>query len=102
MLSCSLDCSEQNYSITELETLAVVWAPRYFRPYLLGHHTIVFTDHSACVSVLSTARPSGKIAYWALKIQELNLTLKHRAGKLNTNADALSRNPIPESQNDIW
>ena len=99
--SRSLDCSERNYSITELETLAVVWAARYFRPYLLGHRTIVFTDHSACVSVLSTARPSGKIARWALTVQELNLTLKYRAGKLNSNADALSRNPISESGNGI-
>ena len=71
-----------------------MWAARHFHPYLLGHHTIVFTDHSACVSVLRTARPSGKIARWALRVQELNLTLKHRAGKLNSNADALSRNPI--------
>ena len=101
--SRSLDNSERNYGITELETLAVVWAARYFRPYLLGHHTTVFTDHSACVSVLSTARPSGKIARWALIVQELNVTLKHRAGKLNSNADALSRNPIsePESEDDV-
>lgn len=60
--SRSLDPSEKNYSITELETLVIVWAARYFQPYLLGHHTIVYTDHSACVSVLSTAHPSGKIA----------------------------------------
>ena len=98
--SRSFDTSEKNYSITELETLAVVWAARYFRPYLLGHKTIVFTDHSACVSVLSTARSSGKIARWALTIQELNLILKHRAGKYNTNADALSRNPTPEPHNE--
>ena len=91
--SRSLDPSESNYGITELETLAVVWAARYFRPYLLGHRTIVYTDHSACVSVLSSARPSGKLARWALTIQELNLIIKHRAGKLNANADALSRSP---------
>jgi hypothetical protein len=91
--SRSLDHSESNYGITELETLAVVWAARYFRPYLLGHRTIVYTDHSACVSVLNSARPSGKLARWALTIQELNLIIEHRAGKLNANADALSRNP---------
>ena len=63
--SRSLDASERNYSIKELETLAVVWAASYIRPYLLGHHTVVFTDHSACVSVLSSACPSGKLARWA-------------------------------------
>ena len=56
--SHALDTSERNYGITEIETLAVVWAARHFRPYLLGNHTTVFTDHSACVSVLTTARPS--------------------------------------------
>ena len=83
-----------NYGITGLEMLAVVWASQYFRPYLLGHRTVVYTDHSACVSVLSTAAPSEKLARWALTIQELNLVIKHRAGKLNANADALSRNPV--------
>ena len=96
-VSRSLDPSERNYGITELEMLAVVWAARYFRPYLLGHRTIVYTDLSACVSVLSSARPSGKLARWALTIQELNLIIKHRAGKLNGNADALSRNPCKDS-----
>lgn len=91
--SRSLDSSECNYGISELETLAVVWAACYFRPYLLGHCTIVCTDHSACVSVLSSARPSRKLARWALTIEELDMVIKHRAGKLNTNADALSRNP---------
>ena len=50
-----LDTSKRNHRITELETLAVVWTVRYFWPYLLGHCAIVFTDHSACVSVLSSA-----------------------------------------------
>lgn len=57
----------------------------------------VFTDHSACVSVLGTARPAGKKVCWALTMQELNLTLKHCSGKLNSNADALSRNPVLDS-----
>ena len=96
--SRALDTSERNYGITELETLAVVWAARHFRPYLLGHHTTVFTDHSAYVSVLTTARPSGKLARWAHTIQELNLTLKHCTGKLNANADALSRIPVTGSR----
>ena len=47
--SRALDSSERNYAITELETLAVVWSASKFRPYLLGHHTTVLTDHLACV-----------------------------------------------------
>ena len=92
--SRSLDKHERNYGISELETLGLVWAARYFRPYLLGHPCVVYTDHVACLSILNTSRPSGKLARWALTIQELDLTIKRKPGKSNTNADALSRNPV--------
>lgn len=91
--SRSLDPHGKNYGITELETLALVWAVKYFRTYILGHRTMVYTDHAACTSLLNSARPSGKLARWALAIQEMNLVIKHRSGKSNGNADALSRTP---------
>ena len=77
-----------------MKTLALVWAVKYFRPYILGHRTTVFTDHAACTSLLNTARPSGKLARWALTIQEMDPIIKHRSGKKNSNANALSRNPV--------
>lgn len=95
--SRSLDKHERNYGISELETLGLVWAVRYFRPYLLGHSCVVYTDHAACLSILNSARPSGKLARWALTIQEMDLTIKHKAGRENSNADALSRNPVDVS-----
>ena len=75
-----------------------MWAVRYFRPYILGHPCTVYTDHAACLSILNTARPSGKLARWALTIQEMDLTIKHKAGKKNGNADALSRCPSSDNQ----
>ena len=90
---------ERNYGISELETLALVWAVRYFRQYILGHHCTVYTDHTACLSILNTARPSGKLARWALTIQEMDLSIKHKAGRKNGNADALSRCPV-STEND--
>ena len=91
--SQSLDPHERNYGISELETLALVWAVRYFHPCILGHRTTVYTDHAACTSLLNSAHPSGKLARWVLSIQEMDLVIKHRSGHMNTNADALSRNP---------
>ena len=42
---------------------------------------------------LTQRDPPGKLARWALTIQEMDLTILHRSGKKNVNADALSRNP---------
>lgn len=78
--SHSVDKHERNYGISELETLGLVWAVRSFRPYLLGHPCTVYTDHAACLSILNTARPCGKLARWVLTIQEIDLTIKHKPG----------------------
>ena len=90
-VSRSLNTLERNYGITELEILGLVWVARLFRPYLLGHKRIVYTDHSACTSLLNCNHPSAR---WALIVQELDLEIKHRSGKSNANADAFILLPI--------
>ena len=94
--SRSLQPHETNYAITELETLALVWAVKMFRPYILGHYCVVLMDHSACTSLLNAAHPSAKLARWAMAIhdQEHDLEIRHRSGRSNASADALSRNPV--------
>lgn len=44
--SQALSIQEKRYVITELETLAVVWAMSHFHSYLYGHDITVLTDHS--------------------------------------------------------
>lgn len=79
--SRSISPHEKNYGITELETLGLVWAVKLFRPYILGRRCIVFTDHSACTSLLSYTHPSPKLARWAMAIQEYDLDIRHRSVK---------------------
>ena len=47
--SRTLNDAKQNYTTTEKEFLAVVYALEKFRPYLLGSKMVIFTDHSALV-----------------------------------------------------
>ena len=89
--SRTLQPHEKKYGATEMEGLGVVWAVKHFRPYLYGHACEVYTDHSALTSLLNTLQPSGKLARWGMAIQELDITIHHRAGSSNGNADALSR-----------
>ena len=94
--SRALSPQERNYSITELETLAVVWSVSHFKAYLFGHDVIVYSDHSAVKAVLETTNPSGKHARWWTKVFGSGLksiNIVYRAGKENINSDALSRNP---------
>ncbi len=95
--SRTLLAHEQNYSISELEALGVVWAVKHFRHFLYGHRCEVYTDHVALKALLNTPHPSGKLARWGLALQELDLDIRYRPGKSNTNADALSRAPIQSS-----
>ena len=60
--SRALSPQETRYAITELETLAVVWAITYFYAYLYGHDVEVVTDHSAVQAVLQTPSANGKHA----------------------------------------
>ena len=62
--------------------------------YIRGHHCVVLMDHSACTSLLNAAHPSAKLARWAMAIQEHDLEIRHRSGRSNPSADALSRNPV--------
>ena len=92
--SRTLQKHEQNYGVTELEALGVVWAIKHFRPYLYGHACKVYTDHEALKSLLNTPHPSGKLARWGLAIQELDLEICYRPGRANQAADALSRQTL--------
>ncbi len=94
--SRSLTTSERNYAITELETLAVVWAITHFIPYLYGHEVTMYTDHTAVKAVLETPNPSGKHARWWTKVYGSgvkSVEIKYRPGHQNSSADALSRSP---------
>lgn len=94
--SRALNKSEKNYSITELETLAVVWAISHFRSHLYGNTVKVLTDHSAVKSVPETPTPTGKHARWWTKVfgsGVRSVSIVYHAGRENTSADALSRSP---------
>jgi transposase InsO family protein len=95
-LSRSLSPAEQKWHIRELEALAIVWACEQLRPYLYGRKFIIQTDHDSLRWFLNVKHTSGRLARWALKLSEYEFTIEHRKGKLNDNADALSRPPIEE------
>ena len=63
--------AERNYSVTELECLAVVYCFNKFRCYVLGRPFELVVDHSALVWLLKRKEPpTGKLARWVLLLLE--------------------------------
>ena len=89
--SRSLKSNESNYASTKLECLAVIWAVKLFRPYLLGQKFSIITDHSALNGLLKSTNPTGIIARWITILSEYEYEIKYRPGRVNESADFLSR-----------
>ena len=88
----ALSNAERNYTVTEIEALAVVEGVKKYAPYL-QHSTkfTVVTDHCALKWLFSKKNTTGRVARWALKLQSYNFDVIHVSGRNNGNADALSR-----------
>lgn len=88
--------AERNYTTTEREALAVVWAVNKFRGYIEGSEVVVKSDHQPLRWLMSIKSPSGRLARWALTLQEYNLKIEYTPGRSNAIADTLSRPPCSE------
>lgn len=89
--SRTLNDSEVNYSVTEKELLAIVYATKYFRPYIYGREFKIVTDHKPLEWLMSLKEPNSRLVRWRLKLEEFEYDVIYKKGKANTNADALSR-----------
>ncbi|KFM56688.1 Retrovirus-related Pol polyprotein from transposon 412, partial [Stegodyphus mimosarum] len=88
---------ERNYCVTRKELLAIVKAVEHFHHYLYGRKFLLRTDHASLAWLLNFKNPEGQIARWIQRLQEYDITIRHRKGQSHGNADALSRRPCPEN-----
>nr|GEV93516.1 DNA-directed DNA polymerase [Tanacetum cinerariifolium] len=95
--------AQMNYTTTEKELLAVVFALDKFWSYIWGHSkVIVFSDHSALKHLLTKKETKLRLLRWIMLLQEFNLELRDKKGSKNVVADHLSRIiPPPFNASDV-
>ncbi|GJU72186.1 reverse transcriptase domain-containing protein [Tanacetum coccineum] len=83
--------AKSNYTITEKEMLAVVYAFEKFRSYLVLNKIIVYTDHSALKYLFAKKDSKARLLRWVLLLQEFDFKVIDKKGAENLAADHLSR-----------
>ena len=95
--SRTLTLSECNYHMHwgKLEFLALKWAvTEQFRDYLYYFpEFVVYTDNNPLTYVLMSANLNATGLRWVGDLADFNFEIRYRPGKLNADADSLSRIP---------
>ncbi|GFU14392.1 retrovirus-related Pol polyprotein from transposon opus [Trichonephila clavipes] len=78
--SRTLNKTERNYTVTERECLAVIWALNKFKTYFGSLPVKVITDHAALTKLTNGKNLSCRMIRWALKLSEINIEWEHRTG----------------------
>ena len=92
--------AEKNFSQIDREGLAVVFGVKKFHQFLYGRTFTLVTDHKPLTTLLASDRQvpqmaSARIQRWALTLAAYRYEIQYKKGVLNSNADALSRLPLP-------
>ena len=71
--------------------LAMVFAYEKFKPYILGSHVILHTDHAVIKYLMAKKDAKPRLIRWVLLLQKFDLEIKDKKGKDNVITGHLSR-----------
>lgn len=100
-MSRTLTAAEANYSQLDKEGLAVMFGIKRFHKYLYGRKFVICTDHKPLLSLFNEMKAvpqmaSPRIQRWAVTLRAYEYEIVYKPGKHHSNADALSRLPLPQ------
>ena len=77
---------------------AIIFCVTHFRPYLYGRKFTLVTHHKPLVWFQNSKDSCLRVLRWRLKLAEYDFDVIYKAGKMNVNVDALSRNPMEDNK----
>jgi hypothetical protein len=86
-----LDKDTLKYSTIEKEAYAIVFGVDHFRHYLQDEPFTIVSDHRPLQWLQTVKDEKGRLGRWAILLSNLKYTIKYRPGRVNGNADFLSR-----------
>nr|GFB21682.1 reverse transcriptase domain-containing protein [Tanacetum cinerariifolium] len=89
--SKTMNQAEANYTTTKKEMLAVIYAFKKIRSYLIMNKSIVYTDHSALKYLYAKKDAKARLLRWILLLQEFDFKVIDTRRAENYAADHLSR-----------
>lgn len=90
--SAKLTGSQINWSTIEKEAFAVIFGLKKFDQFIYGREVIIESDHNPLAYLTAAIPHNPKLVRWRLALDRYNITkIQYKKGKLNGNADALSR-----------
>jgi hypothetical protein len=90
--------TQQKYSTSERELLAIILACEHFKQMLYGVKFQIVTDHSPFKAVFSSTNLSPRLARWMGRLEMFDPEITYREGKKHGNADGLSRMAVEEEE----
>ena len=99
--SRSLSPTERRYSQLDKEASAIVFSVGKFHRYIFSRKFLLYSDHKPLIHIFGESKsvPVMALAHlqrWALTLSSYTYSIKHKSGKSQGNADALSHLPLPE------
>lgn len=90
-ISQKLTAQEGAYTTSVKECSCFVSAVQKLSCYLAGSRFVIETDHCSLKWLQNMSPKNGRLLHWSLALQQYNFEVRYKKGKLNGNADGLSR-----------
>ena len=105
--SCTLAAAEEKkYSQIENEGLAIIFGVKRFHQYLFGRPFIIMSDHKPLKHLFSESQTtrtlgSARLQQWSLTFGAYDYIIEYKSGQQHSNADMLSRLPLPDNPAEV-